>query len=301
MTIELFDTTLRDGAQAEGVSFSCDDKLQIAARLDALGVDFIEGGWPGSNPKDMEFFERAARELSLRRARLTAFGSTCRRDTAPEADQQIELLLQANTPVISLFGKSWDLHVRDVLQTSKEENLRMIRASIAHLTGRGKEVIYDAEHFFDGFIRIIAAYALATLREADSRRGILHRLVRYQRRQPGLGRSAKLWQRFTAVCLLEIGQLSNNGSNGKAARLSGSRKRCTRHPRAQRQRLGRRQLARCGPQRLHARSGHGKRLRRTLRQRKPRQRHRQPAAEDGIRLGFRGKAGVTDRPQPLRQ
>ncbi|MDE0432233.1 MAG: hypothetical protein OXH98_20915 [Caldilineaceae bacterium] len=138
MTIELFDTTLRDGAQAEGVSFSCDDKLHIAARLDAFGVDYIEGGWPGSNPKDMEFFERAARELDLRRARLTAFGSTCRRDTEPEADQQIQLLLQANTPVISLFGKSWDLHVRDVLQTSQEENLRMIRASIACLTARGK-------------------------------------------------------------------------------------------------------------------------------------------------------------------
>ena len=165
MTIQLFDTTLRDGAQAEGVSFSCDDKLHIAARLDEFGVDYIEGGWPGSNPKDMEFFERAARELSLPRARLTAFGSTCRRDTEPEADQQIQLLLQANTPVISLFGKSWDLHVRDVLQTTQEENLRMIRASIAYLTARGKEVIYDAEHFFDGF-KENAGYALATLREA---------------------------------------------------------------------------------------------------------------------------------------
>ena len=128
-------------------------------------MDYIEGGWPGSNPKDMEFFERAARELCLRQARLTAFGSTCRRDTEPESDQQIQLLLQANTPVISLFGKSWDLHVRDVLQTTQEENLRMIRASIAYLTARGKEVIYDAEHFFDGF-KENAAYALATLREA---------------------------------------------------------------------------------------------------------------------------------------
>ncbi len=165
MTIQLFDTTLRDGAQAEGVSFSCDDKLHIAARLDEFGVDYIEGGWPGSNPKDMEFFERAPRELRLQRARLTAFGSTCRRDTEPEADQQIQLLLQANTPAISLFGKSWDLQVRDVLQTTQEENLRMIRASIAYLRARGKEVIYDAEHFFDGY-KDNAAYALATLREA---------------------------------------------------------------------------------------------------------------------------------------
>ena len=151
MTIQIFDATLRDGAQAEGVSFRCDDKLHIAARLDEFGVDFIEGSWPGSNPKDMEFFEKARRELKLRRARLTAFGSTCRRDTEPEADPQLQLLLEADTPVISLFGKSWDLHVRDVLQTTAAENLRMIRASVAYLAGRGKEVIYDAEHFFDGF------------------------------------------------------------------------------------------------------------------------------------------------------
>ena len=165
MKIQIFDTTLRDGAQAEGVSFSCDDKLHIAARLDEFGVDYIEGGWPGSNPKDMEFFDRAGRELRLKRARLTAFGSTCKRDTEPEDDPQIQLLLEANTPVISLFGKSWDLHVRDVLQTTPEENLRMILASVAYLASHGKEVIYDAEHFFDGY-KDNADYALATLREA---------------------------------------------------------------------------------------------------------------------------------------
>lgn len=163
--IQLFDTTLRDGAQAEGVSLSCDDKLRIAARLDEFGIDYIEGGWPGSNPKDMEFFERAGSELTLRHARLTAFGSTCKRDTDPADDPQIQLLLQANTPVVSLFGKSWDLHVRDVLQTTQEENLRMIRRSIAFLTGRGREVVYDAEHFFDGY-KENAEYALATLRQA---------------------------------------------------------------------------------------------------------------------------------------
>ncbi len=165
MKIQLFDTTLRDGTQAEGVSLSCDDKLHIAARLDEFGVDYIEGGWPGSNPKDMEFFERAGSELSLKQARLTAFGSTCKRDTDPADDPQIQLLLEANTPVVSLFGKSWDLHVRDVLQTTPEENLRMIRESVAYLASRGREVVYDAEHFFDGYKKN-SEYALETLRQA---------------------------------------------------------------------------------------------------------------------------------------
>ena len=165
MKIQLFDTTLRDGTQAEGVSLSCDDKLHIAARLDEFGIDYIEGGWPGSNPKDMEFFDRARRELNLKHARLTAFGSTCKRDTDPADDQQIQLLLEANTPVISLFGKSWDLHVRDVLQTTPAENLRMIRESVAYLARHDREVIYDAEHFFDGYKKN-AEYALATLKEA---------------------------------------------------------------------------------------------------------------------------------------
>ena len=165
MKIQLFDTTLRDGTQAEGVSLSCDDKLRIAARLDEFGFDYIEGGWPGSNPKDMEFFDRAARELSLKHARLTAFGSTCKRDTDPADDPQIQLLLEANTPVISLFGKSWDLHVRDVLQTTPEENLRMIRESVAFFASRGREVVYDAEHFFDGYKKN-SEYAVETLRQA---------------------------------------------------------------------------------------------------------------------------------------
>ena len=165
MKIQLFDTTLRDGTQAEGVSLSCDDKLRIAARLDEFGIDYIEGGWPGSNPKDMEFFERAERELSLSHARLTAFGSTCKRDIDPADDPQIQLLLQANTPVISLFGKSWDLHVRDVLQATPEENLRMIRESVAYLAQHDREVIYDAEHFFDGY-KENPEYALETLKQA---------------------------------------------------------------------------------------------------------------------------------------
>lgn len=163
--IQLFDTTLRDGTQSQGVSLSCDDKLHIAARLDEFGVDYIECGWPGSNPKDMEFFERAAQELKPQNACITAFGSTCRRHMDPSDDPQIQLLLRANTEVISLFGKSWDLHVRDVLQTTAVENLRMIRESVAFLKSHGKEVIYDAEHFFDGY-KENPEYALATIKEA---------------------------------------------------------------------------------------------------------------------------------------
>jgi 2-isopropylmalate synthase len=165
MTIQLYDTTLRDGTQGEGVSFSCDDKLRIATRLDEFGVDYIEGGWPGSNPKDMEFFERAQRELKLKRAKIAAFGSTCKVGVDPADDPQIQLLIQANTPVVTIFGKSWDLHVHEVLRTNEEENLRMIQDSVAYLKSQDKEVIYDAEHFFDGY-RANPEYALATLKAA---------------------------------------------------------------------------------------------------------------------------------------
>lgn len=163
--IQVYDTTLRDGTQGEGVSLSCDDKLRIAKRLDSFGVAYIEGGWPGSNPKDMEFFERAQRELSLRQARISAFGSTCRAEVDPEDDPQIQLLVQANTPVVTIFGKSWDLHVTEVLRTTLEENLRMIRESVRYLKAQGKEVLYDAEHFFDGY-KANPEYALATLQAA---------------------------------------------------------------------------------------------------------------------------------------
>ncbi|MGL4649773.1 MAG: citramalate synthase, partial [Caldilineaceae bacterium] len=161
----LYDTTLRDGTQGEGVSLSVEDKLKIARRLDEFGIDYIEGGWPGSNPKDMEFFERAAHELSLTHARIAAFGSTCRADTSPADDPQIQLLVAANTPVVTLFGKTWDLHVTEVLRTTLEENLRMVRESVAYLAAQGKEVIYDAEHFFDGY-RANPEYALSTLKAA---------------------------------------------------------------------------------------------------------------------------------------
>ena len=164
-TIQIYDTTLRDGTQGEGVSLSCDDKLRIARRLDEFGARYIEGGWPGSNPKDMEFFERAQSELSLKQSRIAAFGSTCKADTKPEDDPQMQLLIRANTPVVTIFGKTWDFHVTDVLRTTLEENLRMIRESCRFLADHGKEVIYDAEHFFDGY-RANPEYALSTLKAA---------------------------------------------------------------------------------------------------------------------------------------
>ncbi len=162
----VYDTTLRDGAQGEGVNFSLADKLRIAQRLDAFGVDYIEGGWPGSNPKDVEFFQRV-RSLNLQHARVAAFGSTRRADKTVEDDPQVRLLLDAQTPVITIFGKTWDLHVRDVLRTTLEENLRMIEETVRYLKSHGREVIYDAEHYFDGW-KNNPEYALATLKAAEA-------------------------------------------------------------------------------------------------------------------------------------
>ncbi|MBC8075065.1 MAG: citramalate synthase [Chloroflexales bacterium] len=164
MQISLYDTTLRDGAQREGIAYSCDDKLKIARELDALGVHYIEGGWPGSNPKDAEFFARVG-ELNLRHARVAAFGATRHADASCEHDANIRALEQAHTPVVTLVGKSWTLHVERVLETTRDENLAMIRDSVAYFKARDKEVIYDAEHFFDGY-RADPAYALATIAAA---------------------------------------------------------------------------------------------------------------------------------------
>ncbi len=163
--IEIYDTTLRDGTQGEGVTFSVADKLRIAERLDAFGVHYIEGGWPGSNPKDIEFFEQAKRR-TFHRARLAAFGSTRRKDVRVEADDQVRLLLEADTPVVTIFGKTWLLHVREVLQTTPDENLAMIADTVRHLKEHGKFVVYDAEHAFDG-CKDDRAYALATWQAAE--------------------------------------------------------------------------------------------------------------------------------------
>jgi 2-isopropylmalate synthase len=150
MKIKVFDTTLRDGTQGEGLSLSVADKLKITRLLDQFGVHFIEGGWPGSNPKDLEFFQRA-RSLSLRHAKLTAFGSTRKAGGRVEDDANLRALLEAETPAVAIFGKSWLLHVLRVLGTTPEENLAMIGDSVRFLRDHGKEVVYDAEHFFDGF------------------------------------------------------------------------------------------------------------------------------------------------------
>ncbi|MBN1438379.1 MAG: citramalate synthase [Anaerolineales bacterium] len=165
--IEIYDTTLRDGSQREGISLSCDDKLKIARKLDDLGVAYIEGGWPGSNAKDMEFFAKA-KALRWRTARIAAFGSTCRAGSKPGNDENIQAMLRAEAPVCTVVGKSWSLHVTDVLRTSKENNLRMIEESVAFLKAQVEQVFFDAEHFFDGY-KADPAYALETLQAA--RRG----------------------------------------------------------------------------------------------------------------------------------
>ena len=162
--IEVYDTTLRDGAQGEGVSFSVSDKLEIAARFDEIGFHFIEGGWPGSNPKDDQFFDEA-KKLRLKKSKLVVFGSTRRAKNKAEDDPTLRGLLAAGVGIVTVFGKSWDLHVKDALRVSREDNLRMIEESVAFLTKEGREVFFDAEHFFDGF-RADAGYALDCLKAA---------------------------------------------------------------------------------------------------------------------------------------
>ena len=164
MFVEIYDTTLRDGAQGEGLAYSVEDKLKIARCLDELGVAYIEGGWPGANPKDVDFFERA-KSLVLKNAKLAAFGSTRKAGSVAGDDTIVQGLLAAQTPVVTIFGKSWDFHVDVALKTTLEENLRMIADTIAHLKSQGREVLYDAEHFFDGF-RANSEYALDTLSSA---------------------------------------------------------------------------------------------------------------------------------------
>ena len=162
--VEIYDTTLRDGSQGEGISFSIQDKLQICTRLDELGVDFIEGGYPLSNPKDAAFFTQAA-TLSLRHAKLVAFGMTRRRGVKPQDDVGLNALRDAQTEYVTVVGKTWDLHVTEVLGVSLAENLEMIADSVRYLAGLGRKVIYDAEHFFDG-VSANAEYGLQTIQAA---------------------------------------------------------------------------------------------------------------------------------------
>ncbi len=161
MKIEIYDTTLRDGSQGEGLSFSVQDKLLIAKRIDELGFDYIEGGWPGANPKDIAFFQEI-KKIKLKNSKIVAFGSTRKAHSKASEDDNLKGLLAAETEVITIFGKSWDMHVQEVFKTDLEENIRMIDDSVRFLRSKGKKVIYDAEHFFDGYTQN-PDYALKTL------------------------------------------------------------------------------------------------------------------------------------------
>jgi 2-isopropylmalate synthase len=163
--LTVYDTTLRDGAQREGISFSVSDKLKITERLDTFGIDYIEGGWPGSNPKDIEYF-RKIKQYDLKHSKITAFSSTRHAGIRVQDDVNIQALLEAETDVVTIFGKSWDFHVTDALGTSLDENLLMVRDTVAYLKEMGREVIYDAEHFFDGF-HFNPEYAMATITAAQ--------------------------------------------------------------------------------------------------------------------------------------
>jgi 2-isopropylmalate synthase len=164
--IKIYDTTLRDGTQGEGVSFSMEDKVRLTSRLDALGVHYIEGGWPGSNPKDLRFFARM-QDVTLKHAKLAAFSMTRRAGGTAESDANMQALLTAGAPVATIVGKAWDFHVTEALGTTLEENLAMVHDTIAFLRPKMDEVLFDAEHFFDGF-RANREYALAALRAAET-------------------------------------------------------------------------------------------------------------------------------------
>ena len=163
--VTLYDTTLRDGTQGEQVNLSAEDKLKIAKKLDSFGIHYIEGGWPGSNPKDARFFEMA-RSLSFQNSKLTAFGSTRRANVTPEMDENLKALLMTEVEVVTLFGKSWDVHASHILRVALEENLEMIEDTVSYMKRMDREVIYDAEHFFDGYKKN-AQYALKTLKAAE--------------------------------------------------------------------------------------------------------------------------------------
>jgi len=162
--LKIYDATLREGTQGEGISLSLTDKLKITKLLDELGIDYVEGGWPGSNPKDVEYFKRV-RDLNLKSVRIAAFGSTCHVNKKPQEDSNIQALINAETPVITIFGKSWTLHVIDALRATLKENFRMIRESVKYLKSQKREIIYDAEHFFDGY-KADSNYAMETLHAA---------------------------------------------------------------------------------------------------------------------------------------
>ena len=267
--VAIFDSSLRDGAQAEGISFSVEDKLKILALLDEHGVDYIEAGNPGSNPKDLEFFARA-KSVVLKHAKLAAFGSTRRRGITAEADDNVQSMLLADTPVIVIFGKSWDFHVTDIIRTTLDENLAMISDTLAFFKARGKEVIFDAEHFFDGYLAN-PDYAVKSLQAAvdggadalvlcDTNGGTFPSAV------------AAIVKQMADKFSVPIGIHAHNDC-GMAGRQ---------------QRDGRRE-------RRAPRAGHLYRFRRTLRQRQPVDDHRQPRRQGRLRLSGRPISTRTSR------
>ncbi len=166
MRVEIYDTTLRDGAQREGITFSAKDKLNIALKLDEIGIHYIEGGWPGSNPKDIDFFKEI-KKVDLKNAKIAAFGATRRANVASGEDANLREIVNSGAPVATIFGKTWDFHVTTALKTTLDENLRMISDSIRFLRSNGMQVFYDAEHFFDGY-KANPEYAMKTLKAAES-------------------------------------------------------------------------------------------------------------------------------------
>jgi len=205
--LEIYDTTLRDGAQAEDVSFSVDDKVRIAQKLDELGVHFIEGGWPGANPRDIEFF-RVIKGIPLLQAKIVAFGSTRKANETTERDPNLQALLAAETQLITLFGKSWTLHVTDALGTTLEKNLKLIRESIAYLLSNGRRVFYDAEHFFDGY-KADPSYALDTLRSAEE--GGAERLILCDTNGGTMPWEIReIWEQVQKACIVPLGIHAHN-------------------------------------------------------------------------------------------
>ena len=267
--IKIYDTTLRDGTQGEGVSFSMEDKVRIAQRLDALGIHYIEGGWPGSNPKDLRFFKRV-QDAVFKTAKISAFGSTRRPGVRPQEDANIQALVEAGPPVVTIFGKAWDFHVTSALGTTLEENLAMIGDSVAYLLKHFEEVIFDAEHFFDGFKRN-PEYALRTLLAAEAAGA--HCIVLCDTNGGGLPHEIAATVREVRALLkaeTPLGIHTHNDSEcGVANALAG------------------------GPRGRRARAGDDQRLRRALRQRQPGLDHPEPDAEDAPRLPPRARACAT--------
>ena len=205
--LEIYDTTLRDGAQAEDVSFSVDDKVRIAQKLDELGIHFIEGGWPGANPRDIEFFQ-AIRAIPLQHAKIVAFGSTRKANQSAGTDANLQALLAAETNIITLFGKSWTLHVTEALGTALETNLELIRDSIAYLCAHGKQVFYDAEHFFDGF-KADPTYAMQTIQAAAD--GGAERIILCDTNGGTMPWEVQaIWAQVKPVCRIPLGIHAHN-------------------------------------------------------------------------------------------